>query len=225
MLQRAQADVAIAGNGQRRRHRNPASIRRDRSGYGHRIAGTAVAAVDVDIRRLVGGLANRQAGHGLAILVPVEPACVHVLPKRIGKRCPRYITTGADIGLLTDQAVTVKADVQIPVLGKAAVGSVGGADPILVVRIDHVKPGARAAGTGGAQQIQRPAVGDQAGRPAHDQGPFVAVAIQRDATACAAGHYSGCAACTFIQTNAIVIKTAQAGVFTDDGDGVRTRKG
>ena len=223
-LQRAQADVAIAGNGQRRRHRNPASIRRDRSGYGHRIAGTAVTAIDVDIRRLVGGLANRQAGHGLAILVPVEPACEHVLPKRIGKRGPRYITAGADIGL-TGKAVTVKADVQIPVFGKAAVGSVGGADPILVVRIDHVKPGARAAGTGGAQQVQRPAVGDQAGRLAHDQGPFVAVAIQRDATACAAGHYSGCAACTFIQTNAIVINTAQAGVFTDDGDGVRTRKG
>ena len=160
----------------------------------------------------------------MAILVPVEPACVHVLPKRIGKRCPRYITTGADIGL-TGKAVTVKTDVQIAVFGKAAVGSVGGADPILGVRIDHVKPGARAAGTGGAQQVQRPAVSDQAGRLAHDQGPFVAVAIQRDATACAAGHYSGCAACTFIQTNAIVINTTQAGVFTDDGDGVRTRKG
>ena len=221
LLQRAQADVAIAGNGQRRRHRNPASIRRDRARHCHRIAGNAVAAVDVDIRRLVGGLANRQAGHGLAILVPVEPPCGHVLPKRIGKRCPRYITTGADFGLF-EKAVTVKTDVQIPVFGKAAVGSVGGADPILGVRIDHVKPGARAAGTGGSQQVQRPAVGDQAGRLAHDQGPFVAVAIQRDATACAAGHYSGCATCTFIQANAIVVNTTQAGVFTDDGDGVRT---
>ena len=126
---------------------------------------------------------------------------------------------------MTGKAVTVKADVQIPVLGKAAVGSVGRADPILGVRIDHVKPGTRAAGTGGTQQVQRPAVGDQAGRLAHDQGPFVAVAIQRDATACAAGHYSGYAVIRFIQTNAIVINTAQAGVFTDDGDGVRTRKG
>ena len=221
-------DVATARDGQGLADVDRAAVSRDGAGHVHVDADHVGVAVQVDRCPCVAGFADRQAGHGLAVLVPVEPLGEHVLTKRIGERHPQHIATGGDLGVDAPKVVRIKTNGQVGVGRKTGVS--WGTAPPLEMRLAQEQSGTLSPLSGGAQQVQRPAVGDEVRAVADQHRPLVAVTIERDAATRTTGDelliaVPAAAICGTAQVDAMVPPTAGGGVAAFDGDGVCTGKG
>ena len=216
-----QVNIPRAGDGQGCVHIDRAAVGRDRSRHRHGGGRHLTTAPDVDRSPRVGGLADRQAGHGLAVLVPVEPLGVDVLREGVGRRGPQHIATGAHLRCRAVEVVAVEPHGQATVAGVTSITSC--ADPVLGPRVGQPEVGTTAT----AQQVQRTAVGDQVGAVANEHRPFVAAAVQRDAPASTAGDELLVAhpVATLVvgaQVNTMVPACTGGGVAAFDDDGVCT---